>query len=413
MDRTSPRYHLKTSTRINEIFVIHPSTAFKIGCDSRILLKHFNGSPLEMNGIVRMKGQAYQKFLTFALQHAHPTEPRTNWQEVLAVLVGQFNDQDDAVEIIDVIPLATGSGYHVEAHDYTTIFTILSPERLERGEFIVGWIHTHPGLGLFLSSTDVRTQALYQRLDPRSIAIVCDPTKITDAFPGMRAFRVTNTEHPASNHVQELPMVISDLETKYYTDIHQNIITEVLKEARPPSAPPLISSTDTPVRLLYLAPNEMLRVVKLAKHDKQYIINLQWICPQPTKELTIKVQLLVTPSATTTSTSTEMMKIGPTLTKEEDHVTSATIPTAPPLSEKTRTSLNADHLKGSQKHESATLIPHEMTLRLQTPPPSEWPPSLTLPVMPIATWTISQELLPFTQILIKKGMKTFPPLMII
>jgi proteasome lid subunit RPN8/RPN11 len=39
---------------------------------------------------------------------------------------------------------------------------------------IVGWYHTHPGLGVFLSGTDLRTQRLYFAA-PWHIAIVIDP----------------------------------------------------------------------------------------------------------------------------------------------------------------------------------------------------------------------------------------------
>jgi proteasome lid subunit RPN8/RPN11 len=39
---------------------------------------------------------------------------------------------------------------------------------------IVGWFHTHPGLGVFLSGTDRRTQALYFS-QPWQLAVVLDP----------------------------------------------------------------------------------------------------------------------------------------------------------------------------------------------------------------------------------------------
>jgi proteasome lid subunit RPN8/RPN11 len=39
---------------------------------------------------------------------------------------------------------------------------------------ILGWYHTHPGLGVFLSGTDLRTQRLYFG-SPWNIAVVIDP----------------------------------------------------------------------------------------------------------------------------------------------------------------------------------------------------------------------------------------------
>ncbi len=40
---------------------------------------------------------------------------------------------------------------------------------------IVGWIHSHPGHGLFLSHTDVDTLSSWRQLDPEAVAVVADP----------------------------------------------------------------------------------------------------------------------------------------------------------------------------------------------------------------------------------------------
>lgn len=45
---------------------------------------------------------------------------------------------------------------------------------LGAGTEVVGWYHTHPGLGVFLSQIDMRTQQLYFRA-PWQIAMVLDP----------------------------------------------------------------------------------------------------------------------------------------------------------------------------------------------------------------------------------------------
>jgi len=47
---------------------------------------------------------------------------------------------------------------------------------LSDGVVIVGWCHSHPGYGCFLSSTDVRTQKVFFPEDFH-IAVVCDPLK--------------------------------------------------------------------------------------------------------------------------------------------------------------------------------------------------------------------------------------------
>jgi proteasome lid subunit RPN8/RPN11 len=47
-------------------------------------------------------------------------------------------------------------------------------DRLETGSNVVGWYHTHPAMGIFLSPTDLRTQQLYFS-SPWQIAVVVDP----------------------------------------------------------------------------------------------------------------------------------------------------------------------------------------------------------------------------------------------
>ena len=42
-------------------------------------------------------------------------------------------------------------------------------------EYIVGWYHSHPGLGVFMSGTDIETQTAYQQLFPEAVAFVIDP----------------------------------------------------------------------------------------------------------------------------------------------------------------------------------------------------------------------------------------------
>ena len=44
---------------------------------------------------------------------------------------------------------------------------------------VIGWIHTHPGLGLFLSGTDIKTYEdnLNMTMDDRFVAVVVDPLK--------------------------------------------------------------------------------------------------------------------------------------------------------------------------------------------------------------------------------------------
>jgi proteasome lid subunit RPN8/RPN11 len=60
-------------------------------------------------------------------------------------------------------------------------------DALRPGEVVVGWYHSHPGIGAFFSATDRRTQAGFFR-EPWSLAWVIDPQRDEHAwFAGPRS----------------------------------------------------------------------------------------------------------------------------------------------------------------------------------------------------------------------------------
>lgn len=47
--------------------------------------------------------------------------------------------------------------------------------RIGRTESVVGWYHSHPGFGCWLSNVDCQTQQSFEALHPRAVAVVVDP----------------------------------------------------------------------------------------------------------------------------------------------------------------------------------------------------------------------------------------------
>ena len=88
-----------------------------------------------------MAKSAYETFLRFVIEHAHPSRPHHSWQEVIGFLFGRFANSEEETEvyITDVLPMDSGSSVYVKVGDYTPIYPVLT-EKLEHGEFIVGWI---------------------------------------------------------------------------------------------------------------------------------------------------------------------------------------------------------------------------------------------------------------------------------
>ena len=53
---------------------------------------------------------------------------------------------------------------------YTTL-----PLTACRPEMVVGWYHSHPGFGCWLSGVDINTQQSFEALNQRAVAVVVDP----------------------------------------------------------------------------------------------------------------------------------------------------------------------------------------------------------------------------------------------
>merc|ERR1712012_845395 len=78
---------------------------------------------------------------------------------------------------IDVFAMPqSGTGVSVEAVD--PVFQAKMLDMLKqtgRPEMVVGWYHSHPGFGCWLSGVDINTQQSFEALSERAVAVVVDP----------------------------------------------------------------------------------------------------------------------------------------------------------------------------------------------------------------------------------------------
>jgi COP9 signalosome complex subunit 5 len=68
----------------------------------------------------------------------------------------------------------------VQAYEYMTAY-VESAKQVSRLENVVGWYHSHPGYGCWLSGIDVNTQMANQKFQEPWVAIVVDPTRTVSA----------------------------------------------------------------------------------------------------------------------------------------------------------------------------------------------------------------------------------------
>ena len=123
--------------------------------------------------------------------------------EVMGLMLGEFVDEY-TISVVDVFAMPqSGTGVSVEAVDdvfqqqmmeYHTLLPIMLTfsflKSTGRPEMVVGWYHSHPGFGCWLSSVDIQTQQAFENLTARAVAVVVDPIQSVKGKVVIDAFRL-------------------------------------------------------------------------------------------------------------------------------------------------------------------------------------------------------------------------------
>ena len=115
--------------------------------------------------------------------------------EVMGLMLGDFVD-DYTIKCVDVFAMPqSGTGVSVEAVDpvfQTKMLDML--KQTGRPEMVVGWYHSHPGFGCWLSGVDVNTQQSFEALNQRAVAVVVDPIQSVKGKVVIDCFRSINPQ---------------------------------------------------------------------------------------------------------------------------------------------------------------------------------------------------------------------------
>jgi len=115
--------------------------------------------------------------------------------EVMGLMLGEFVDEY-TVQVIDVFAMPqSGTTVTVESVDHVFQTRMLDMlKQTGRPEMVVGWYHSHPGFGCWLSSVDINTQQSFEHLNARSVAVVVDPIQSVKGKVVIDAFRLINPQ---------------------------------------------------------------------------------------------------------------------------------------------------------------------------------------------------------------------------
>src|SRR5665648_166153 len=115
--------------------------------------------------------EAYYTIVAACVRFANQRIPRDDWLEVSGIFIGK-NEGDDVI-ITEAYPImhqeldkdAVIDQYKWSDEDYEALY-IIDEEAFSKGEFTVGWWHSHPGFKVMMSHIDIKTTLSYQTNNP-------------------------------------------------------------------------------------------------------------------------------------------------------------------------------------------------------------------------------------------------------
>jgi len=188
----------------------------------------------------------FRDMILFSARFANKSIPEHEWKEVYGFLVGKIkrNNRENKkyLYVAKLIPMIHGTRTEVyfTEQDYALSEKLLD-KILELKMFICGWFHTHPGLGLFLSETDIFNQLGFQSAFKDAIAAVYDFTKSDKNNLGLKVYRLDNPDLGIASTYSEIPFEIEDKKdekplifTRSLIDISKSVQEgePLIKEAR-------------------------------------------------------------------------------------------------------------------------------------------------------------------------------------
>lgn len=104
--------------------------------------------------------------------------------EIMGLMIGYVSGRSLIITDAFRLPVEgteTRVNAHSDADEYMVNFGIASREGGGQLENAVGWYHSHPGYGCWLSGIDVNTQMTHQMVNDPFVAVVIDPDRTVSA----------------------------------------------------------------------------------------------------------------------------------------------------------------------------------------------------------------------------------------
>jgi len=228
--------------------------------------------------------KAYLAVVAASVRFANTRIPKGDWLEVSGIFIGK--NEGDNVIITDAYPImhqeldkdAVIDQYKWSDDDYVA-FSIIDDEAFGKGEFTVGWWHSHPDFKIMMSHIDIQTTLSYQQNNPLAISLVFNPERLKRQIevaekkgdpdkqlkndPGFKIFRLddVNRGTEASYHTADYKIEGYDSMEQLIT-LTQKFIVDITnffpKEKVPKTYNKFVDDRITQLNSLFLGTEEYL-----------------------------------------------------------------------------------------------------------------------------------------------------------
>ncbi len=183
--------------------------------------------------------KVYFTVIAAAVRYANQRIPGDEWLEVSGVFTGknEGKKKNQIVTVSQAHPImhqkldknAVIDKYKWDDEDYEALY-IIDDETFSKGEFVVGWWHSHPGFKVMMSHIDIKTTLSYQTNNPLAISMVFNPMRLIRQIelpnrkgdpdiklkhdPGFKIFRLNDVSQGIQASYHEVDFTLQGFENQ-------------------------------------------------------------------------------------------------------------------------------------------------------------------------------------------------------
>ncbi len=209
-------------------------------------LKHKEKQPIEeikeekISKSIIIKAEAYKTIILYVSRYANNAIPPKDWKEIYGILIGYSDDNFVYVERAEALTYGHATDVQLDQRHYVFIAEIENKLYGEgKGYYVIGWFHSHPGLGLFFSYIDLRNQLSFQQSNADFCGLVFDHTllgkkkeekvkgtehKITKYDTGFEIYRITDlnmdiNDPQYDNNYHKVEYIVDGLNKFFFANV--------------------------------------------------------------------------------------------------------------------------------------------------------------------------------------------------